>query len=345
MNDHDFHEAGPPRPWSQARLTSLRKVAAELYPREADQRRVIRSADLREAAIAFDPSADNSWSEILSYANNQRKADKLLDILVEENTDNDLLRRIKADQPVVPLAAPNIKTDIDWQGPRNTGAILERITGSQSALVPISYLALGLRRARAVVKVQRSDGKSGSGFVAGDNILITNHHVLPDNAQAATAVCQFNYQQSIEGLNEPMMEYKLRPDEFFETSVKDDWTAVRIEGEPKQQWGALELRPAKLAKEDRVNIIQHPGGGPKQLSFFSNVVLFIGKGRVQYLTDTMPGSSGSPVFDRDWNLVAIHHSGGWLIEPGTGSKAVFFRNEGILVDLLIESLAPKGVLG
>ena len=31
--------------------------------------------------------------------------------------------------------------------------------------------------------------------------------------------------------------------------------------------------------------------------------------RVRYTTRTEPGSSGSPCFDIDWNLVALHHSG------------------------------------
>jgi V8-like Glu-specific endopeptidase len=53
---------------------------------------------------------------------------------------------------------------------------------------------------------------------------------------------------------------------------------------------------------------------------FANAVVLVGEGRVQYLTDTLPGSSGSPVFDADWNVVALHHSGGWLKEPNAASK-------------------------
>ena len=64
--------------------------------------------------------------------------------------------------------------------------------------------------------------------------------------------------------------------------------------------------------------------------------MFVGEGRVQYLTDTLPGSSGSPVFDKDWRLVALHHSGGWITEPG--SKETFYRNEGIHVDRVGEVL-------
>jgi V8-like Glu-specific endopeptidase len=30
---------------------------------------------------------------------------------------------------------------------------------------------------------------------------------------------------------------------------------------------------------------------------------------VRYAVNTEPGTSGSPVFDKDWRLVALHHLG------------------------------------
>ena len=130
------------------------------------------------------------------------------------------------------------------------------------------------------------------------------------------------------------------PDELFKTSVEDDWSAVRVADRPSQQWGALGLAAADVKVGDRVNIIQHPNGLPKQISFYSNVVMYAGGNRVQYLTDTEPGSSGSPVFDHNWEVVALHHSGGWLPEPGsTDTTRQFYRNEGILIDTVISGLA------
>lgn len=58
---------------------------------------------------------------------------------------------------------------------------------------------------------------------------------------------------------------------------------------------------------------------------------------VQYLTDTLPGSSGSPVFNQVWQLVAIRPAGGWLTEPGQKEK--LFRNKGINVARLLALLA------
>jgi V8-like Glu-specific endopeptidase len=98
----------------------------------------------------------------------------------------------------------------------------------------------------------------------------------------------------------------------------------------------------EVAAGDRVNIIQHPGGGPKQLAFFHNVVAFADDSRIQYLTDTLPGSSGSPVFDKDWRLVGLHHSGGWLPEPG--SKQTYYRNEGININVVLKGLEAANLL-
>ena len=80
-------------------------------------------------------------------------------------------------------------------------------------------------------------------------------------------------------------------------------------------------------------IIQHPGGGPKQIALAHNLVTFVNHQFVHYLTDTMPGSSGSPVFNEAWQVIALHHSGGWLREPG--GKEQLFRNEGIAIEPLL----------
>jgi V8-like Glu-specific endopeptidase len=61
------------------------------------------------------------------------------------------------------------------------------------------------------------------------------------------------------------------------------------------------------------------------------------------LTDTLPGSSGSPVFDSRWQVVALHHSGGHLTQPGSKGKRLFFRNEGIHVKAILKGLAERGL--
>jgi len=213
-----------------------------------------------------------------------------------------------------------------------------RRLGARSTLVPISYLQIGVERSRSVVRVKRGDGGSGSGFVTEGNLLITNNHVLASADEAEKAVVQFNYQQLPGGADAAFEEAEL-DSETFRTLVADDWSAVRIKGSLPAKWGVMPLRKTPIKAGDHVNVIQHPGGGPKQVSFFANLVMYVGEGRVQYLTDTLPGSSGSPVFDARWNIVALHHSGGWLSEPNAPTKTTYYRNEGISIDRVIDGLA------
>jgi len=55
--------------------------------------------------------------------------------------------------------------------------------------------------------------------------------------------------------------------------------------------GALPLVHAEPKVQDEVIIIQHPGGGQKQIALSHNVVAYVDAKRLQYLTDTLEGSS------------------------------------------------------
>jgi V8-like Glu-specific endopeptidase len=327
----------PPMAWDVPALRNLRQILARLYPTERDARRVVADAGLDAARIAIEPKAINTWFAILQEAaNHPGKIDALLQVALAEYPDDEGLQRAAQGAPPPVIEGPE---PTDWHGPKSAGQ-LEKVIGTESTLVPISYLEVGLLKARAVAKIRRPDGSAGSGFLTDDDLLITNNHVLPDAATAGSATALFNYQQTADGLSAEVDERELRPGEFFKTSAADDWSAVRVAASPNERWGALPLRDATVAVGDRVNIVQHPNGLPKQISFYSNVVVFAGANRVQYLTDTEPGSSGAPVFDRNWNVVALHHSGGWLPEPGaTDPNRQYYRNEGILIDAVIAGLA------
>ncbi|MBA3534603.1 MAG: trypsin-like peptidase domain-containing protein [Ardenticatenales bacterium] len=326
-------------PWTPE-LSKLRDVLATLYTSPADIRRVVQDAGLNMAYLDFSQAPINIWQSILEEADKQTMVQAIIDVARRQYPNNQALAQIQWSEQR-PVEGPPIGTEIPWKGPQDNSH-LEKIIGLQSTLVPISFLELGLLRARSVARVVLSNGL-GSGFLIPNNLLITNNHVIGDAAQARAAKVQFNYQKTVEGLDAPSEELSLLPDEVFATSASDDWTVVRVQGNPNMRWGALPLAPADPKLEDRVNIIQHPGGGYKQISSYHNVIAYVGNGRIQYLTDTLPGSSGSPVFDQQWRLVGLHHSGGHLPEPGSISLQTFWRNEGIHINTVIAGLAAAGL--
>jgi len=319
--------------WNPRQLAALNEVLANFYPLDSDARRVATKVGLKPATIAFESKAISTWFNVLQNADARELVDAIVEAALEDFPGDESLLQARDQAPPVNVKGPDAR---QWSGPA-TSATLERLMGPKSTLVPISYLEIGLRCARSVVRIKREDGGLGTGFVTDGNLLITNNHVLPNSGAAEQSVVQFNYQAMPDGTNAPYEEAALDV-ESFQTSAEDDWSAIRIKGDLPAKWGSLPLKRTAVSAGDHVNIIQHPGGGPKQISLSANVVAFVGGGRVQYLTDTLPGSSGSPVFDARWNVVALHHSGGWLSEPNSTTKTTFYRNEGISIDRILDAL-------
>lgn len=330
-------------------LINLRDILADLYWDKLESRRVVHDTKIIDPKfIRFNDSAINNWYLILDYARqDENLVYAIIDIAIKEQpAKKELLARAK--DHALNLRGTDIAKDVDWKRPLDSEQ-LEKITGKQSTILPISFLELGMERAKAIAMIDLGKRGRGSGFLISDDLLLTNHHVLEDEVQARAAKAQFNYQRMMSGLNASYDEYDLDPDGLFKTSEDDDWTVVKIK--PKQgklaceKWGSLKLSEQDPKVDEFTIIIQHPNGGPKQISLFHNVITFVdpAKGRVQYLTDTEPGSSGSPVFDTYWNVIALHHSGGWLREPGN-DKQDFYRNEGIHINTVIAGLKNSGAI-
>jgi S1-C subfamily serine protease len=291
---------------------------------------------MRPALVRFSDVALVNWFNILEEAERQGdRARAILDCALADYPNHQILLALMRGDP------PSVKgPDLNWQAPQPAD-YFEKIIGAQSTLMPISFLELGTQRSHSVARVVRADRSSGTGFLIGRGWLLTNNHVLPSAASARDAIAEFNYQLTADGLSAPIKQYQLIP-ERLKTSEENDWTAIGIDESAEQEWGTIRIEPTPILENEFVNIIQHPGGGPKQIALYHNTVAYVGNGRVQYLTDTLPGSSGSPVFNSDWKVVALHHSGGMLRQPGT--KKAFYRNEGIDVAVLLRDLTAAGVI-
>jgi len=330
--------------WDGPTIVNLGDALADLYPTRGDSYRVVAAAELTKRLIRFDDSSAVNWYNILERAKHEGKLSAVIDFGLSENASNTFLQLAKQRGVIPAVKGPDIRKDVAWHGPSEEDQ-LEKLMGPTSLLMDVSFLEIGAVRARPIGLLRLASGGCGTGFLVVGDILVTNHHVLRDASAASGAELELNYQQTPEGLDAPVHRYRLAPKRFWATSEPDDWSAVAVDGEPVKAWGRLELAEIELVPGDRVNIIQHPGGGPKQVAFYHNTVTFVGHDRVQYLTDTLPGSSGSPVFDKRWRVVALHHSGGWMSEPGAAHKIHFYRNEGIHINAVLRGLRTAGWKG
>lgn len=320
----------------------LRNTLARLYQREDDARRIASDAGLDTIRIQLGGTAINNWYNILREAENQEAIQDLTAVAYKEHPRNQTLAA--AAQGKLDVVEPPEFKDGEWKGTRDSGKLEAKLT-DEKTLLPINFLGQGLKVARSVVRVVRSVGGSGTGFLTENDLLITSHHVIPSKKVAETAVIEFNYQATVGGRVAKREVYNLAPGKGWATSELDggnDWTAVRVDGSPHKKWGGLKLDLTEVKPDDRVVIIQHAGGGPKQIAFYHNVVTYVGQDRVQYLTDTDEGSSGSPVFNHQWQVVAIHQMGGVQLKAGPDN--VVTGNQGIHVNIVINDLIQKKLL-
>lgn len=234
----------------------------------------------------------------------------------------------------------------------------ERIIG-ESDLMSINFLDRGKRAAAAVCRIKvPSDGGAwyGTGFLVGPRLLMTNHHVLGNKNEASQAEAEFGYEHDLDGVLSEPVRFNLKPHEIFYTNAELDVTLISVtplseEGVPLHRYGRLPLIPVsgKAIGGEWVSIIQHPGGEPKQIAIRASQVITLDPTDIpgvdldhfiHYSTDTEPGSSGAPVFNDQWQVLALHHKAVPAASADAAQDAdpVWIANEGVRISAIFELL-------
>lgn len=229
-----------------------------------------------------------------------------------------------------------------------------------SNLLPVYFLEEGLRRQRSVARVVLTQPHAGlaagdgwaTGFMVSPNLLLTNNHVINSADFRRKVKFQFNFQLAPNLSSRPVDEYFPDLDGAFLTVPELDFTLVQLlprhdgaDGAVSRAgntWGWISIaEPPEFFDGQYLNAIQHPSGREKKIAIQDNLISELYENVVRYTTDTLPGSSGSPVFDNAWRVVALHHASGRLV----GTRPV--NNQGIRIDAIVRRLrnhfsSPEG---
>jgi hypothetical protein len=206
-----------------------------------------------------------------------------------------------------------------------------------------------------VCRVETPDSMGTGFLLGPDVVITNYHvmkNVIKHPTQAAKVVLRFDYKKLADGttLNpgtpfrlvannwlideSPYSQVDLLVDPGNQTPTGEelDYALLRVEdepgnqavagdkaepGAPKRKWVIPKEPAAPLPLDAPVFIVQHPEAWPLKLAMDTKSVLEINGNstRVRYRTNTEPGSSGSPVFNEQWELAALHHSGDRSIVP------------------------------
>lgn len=333
--------------WSK-KLTQLNDVLSDLVPYKDGITKYIKACGLKPQFINMDGSPIDAWSNVLSEADKHSKVNELVKSVLETYPENPFLKSALSPNLIDYSLSPDIDEISDWQDVSDD--TLEVLTMGQNTMLPVNFLAKGVQKSRAVGKVEIKIGSSsinvGTGFLfkiedKEDLFFITNYHVINDKKYISKTRIIFDYELDMDGNSIASKSFKINETgPWYCSPVHEyDATIFKLVDEKKElkKYGYLELKDVEVEKNNFVNIVQHPGGQMKQISLYHNIVTNTTDRVVQYLTDTLKGSSGSPVFNSDWEVIALHHSGGGykLGEPQL-PDGVKSRNEGIFINRIIQ---------
>lgn len=230
----------------------------------------------------------------------------------------------------------------------------EKIWGDTVDFVNVSFLEKGARIARAVGRVSyQNETPIGTGFLIGNGLFITNHHVIPSAQFARQLAIDFDYELDLVGNRRSVTRFLIDPTVFVTDSDGQDgldYTIVaigdRLQGTLPIEtfgWAGLSAASDKHMLGEFANIVQHPNGRYKEVVLRENRLVGRFENALHYVADTEPGSSGSPAFNSEWRVVALHHWGGpWREVFGEdGTPASVEINEGIRISAIVKHLRAR----
>ena len=228
---------------------------------------------------------------------------------------------------------------------------LEKVWGD-TKYQSLEWLLQAVTRTRGVARMGPSMYEGwGSGFLVDGawiddgwsdrKLLMTNAHVCTNDRAVQS---QFPFPKGAEGNTATFLGLLGKGTKPEQIDVREVlWTS------PPSELDASLLEIAEIPKgaenpprveatpgfddwpEKRVNILGHPHGKTLRVSLQDNKLVSVGDRYLHYQTPTDPGSSGSPIFNQNWELVGIHHS------ASKEKKA----NEGIRLDRIVDEMRQE----
>jgi endonuclease G, mitochondrial len=274
----------------------------------------------------------------------------------------------RAVQGVPPIAAEKLAEVVHRSDGRE-----EKIV-QQDDMLPFAFLAAGAAAGRAVCRLivpWFSGGKQlvdiagaprrghGSGWLIAPDLVITNHHVVNNRSgkldaadddlrrQAEATTVEFDYDAAgsapVEVAVVQLVAWSPRQGPL-------DYAIVRLAAAPEGR-RPLPIMPGPFTfdpDDDRrpaVNIIQHPGrdGGTmyKMVACRNNLVFRAEGANLWYFTDTLGGSSGSPVCNDRWQAVALHKRWDRVDGVSYQGKPTAVANAGTQLAAILDDLGKR----
>ncbi|MGJ7440620.1 trypsin-like peptidase domain-containing protein [Aquipuribacter sp. MA13-6] len=334
-----------------------RDEGARLEQAGARWQRRVTEREHKRAALQVGDYVDADTPERLArWVDRHRRWLDVLDPGGDATGDVGRLERLGVD-PAVHQDAPLRREDV-------SNELVERVIGATRDLLSVEFFEMGLLAARCVGLVVTRNQPNGTGFLVAPGLMLTNEHVLRTAGEAALSTLELDFEDNRVGERKQTQVFDLDPGRFFYAHRDLDFALVAVRGESRTgaQLDGYSVLPligeeGKVRIGEAVNVVQHPSGRVKQVAIRNNRLVDLPEGEgmsafFHYEADTEKGSSGSPVFNDFWEVVALHHSAvpatddqgrlvgadGRPLGAADSSQYVWVANEGIRVSRIVAAV-------
>jgi len=332
------------------------------------QKRILREGiletfDRSDLEIMLSDNLEVKFANVVGAGTYEKQVFDLIEWMVRRAKLGRLIDAVTAQRPELAktlsmAAAPTVATA--------TPSSLERLIRSGEGIDRFSpMLARFLALEGQVCRIEVTSSETfGTGFLVAPDLVLTNFHVIEPEIAGNNydgIVCRFDY------LSESARGTAVRPaaDKCCLAYARYSAEDAKSDGGTPQK-SELDYALIKLSRpvgDDRMDdkgrtrgtvatsasavvppgqkivfIAQHPESAPLSASWGLSLGPAAEGMRFRYTAETLGGSSGSPVFDGDLSLIALHHAG----EPGSKLQPGAY-NQGIPISLIVADLAGKQI--
>ncbi|MEH2270533.1 MAG: trypsin-like peptidase domain-containing protein [Nostoc sp.] len=185
-----------------------------------------------------------------------------------------------------------------------------------------------LAACNTVGRIESPIGKAiGTGVLITKNFLLTCNHIF-SKSQVQKAWVRFGYKDGSDESEKDI--FKL---DFISNNSQRDYALLKIN--PQTQQKSIFINETSILDSGQdVRIIHHPQGNPVIISDFGQITQ-VGEDYIDHNVKTDDGSSGAPIFNRQWELIAIHQG-----NPGIGRTVIPGSTGGIPIRAIWNQISP-----
>ncbi len=294
-------------------IKSFTSALMSAFPTPDKLQRMVRfglNVKLQEIVV-HGPLADMTFM-LVAWAEEQGRLDDLLRAALAENPTNPLLRNFTQEVAASSDTAPEQKLGEQLEKIFLKGVLFQDVEEWRAKM------AFAERCVCRVEIKERGFWKGiGTGFLIAPNRILTNSHVARDFASAGTTRVQFEYKVGPAGSEDAgrMCALAATWNRAESPVTALDYTIVELAERPGDdqitstgQRGWLVPKKHHFVVNEPCFILQHPDAQRMKVCAGAISAVALTERKVFYTTNTLPGSSGSPCFTIDWDLVALHHA-------------------------------------